>query len=147
LKALAHITQGKYFEYDLSKLHNSRGGFLTEDDLEGDRIKSVVELAREKEREKKMMREGEEPGTCYPSSVWGVMPRMHARAAWDIVAQGRTRGRSDEMGGRQRRMTCKMRGQYVTGEEDVDRIGMLEDCSALVVVRVVRASESDSVMS
>ncbi|WWD19354.1 DNA repair protein [Kwoniella shandongensis] len=52
---------GKYFEYDLSKLHNSRGGFLTEDDLEGDRIKSVVELAREKEREKKLMREGEEP--------------------------------------------------------------------------------------
>ncbi|OCF35762.1 DNA repair protein [Kwoniella heveanensis BCC8398] len=52
---------GKYFEYDLSKLHNSRGGFLTEEDLEGDRIKSVVELAREKQREKKMMREGEEP--------------------------------------------------------------------------------------
>ena len=36
---------------------------MTEDDLEGDRIKTVVELAREKEREKKMMREGEEPGT------------------------------------------------------------------------------------
>lgn len=35
---------------------------MTEDDLNGERIKSVVELAREKEREKKMMREGEEPG-------------------------------------------------------------------------------------
>jgi DNA-repair protein complementing XP-A cells len=46
----------------LSKLHNSRGGFLTEDDANGERIKSVIELAREKEREKKMMREGEEPG-------------------------------------------------------------------------------------
>jgi len=52
---------GKYFEYDLSKLHNSRGGFLTEDDLEGDRIKSLVELARERERQKRMIREGEEP--------------------------------------------------------------------------------------
>lgn len=55
---------GKYFEYDLSKLHNSRGGFLTEDDLEGDRIKTVVEVARQKERERQMMREGEEPGEC-----------------------------------------------------------------------------------
>lgn len=53
---------GKYFEYDLSKLHNSRGGFLTVEDLEGDRIKSVVELAREKQREKQLIREGEEPG-------------------------------------------------------------------------------------
>lgn len=52
---------GKYFEYDLSKLHNSRGGFLTVEDEEGE-IKTVVELARVKEREKQMMREGEEPG-------------------------------------------------------------------------------------
>ncbi|WVR09323.1 hypothetical protein IAU60_006389 [Kwoniella sp. DSM 27419] len=59
---------GKYFEYDLSKLHNSRGGFLTEEDLEGDRIKSVVELAREKQREKKMMREGEEPAILHDRS-------------------------------------------------------------------------------
>jgi len=35
---------------------------LTEDDKEDGRIKSVVELAREKERERKMMRDGEEPG-------------------------------------------------------------------------------------
>lgn len=56
---------GKYFEYDLSKLHNSRGGFLTQEDEEGDRIKSVIELAREKQREKQMMREGEEPGEYY----------------------------------------------------------------------------------
>ncbi|KLT45064.1 DNA repair protein [Cutaneotrichosporon oleaginosum] len=58
---------GKYFEYDLSKLHNSRGGFLTEEDLEGDRIRSVVEVARQKEREKQMMREGEEP-PIFPDS-------------------------------------------------------------------------------
>ena len=53
---------GKYFEYDLSKLHNSRGGFLTEEDGDDGRMRSVVELAREKEREKQKMREGEEPG-------------------------------------------------------------------------------------
>ncbi len=58
---------GKYFEYDLSKLHNSRGGFLTEEDLEGDRIRTVVETARQKEREKQMMREGEEP-PIFPDS-------------------------------------------------------------------------------
>jgi DNA-repair protein complementing XP-A cells len=52
---------GKYFEYDLSRLHNSRGGFLTKEDEEGDRVKSVVELARVKQREKQMMLEGEEP--------------------------------------------------------------------------------------
>lgn len=59
---------GKYFEYDLSKLHNSRGGFLTEDDLEGDRIRTVVEVARQKQREKQMMREGEEPPILPDSS-------------------------------------------------------------------------------
>ncbi|WVO21396.1 DNA repair protein [Cryptococcus decagattii] len=52
---------GKYFEYDLSKMRNSRGGFLTEEDKEGDRIKSLAELAREKERQLQMIREGEEP--------------------------------------------------------------------------------------
>ncbi|ORY32144.1 XPA protein C-terminus-domain-containing protein [Naematelia encephala] len=59
---------GKYFEYDLSKLHNSRGGFLTEDDKDDGRIKSVVEMAREKERQIKMMREGEEPAILVDSS-------------------------------------------------------------------------------
>ncbi|KAK1920999.1 hydrophilic protein [Papiliotrema laurentii] len=58
---------GKYFEYDLSKLHNSRGGFLTEDD-DGGRIKTVIEIAREKEREKKLMREGEEPAILIDTS-------------------------------------------------------------------------------
>ncbi|WVQ77638.1 DNA repair protein [Cryptococcus sp. DSM 104548] len=52
---------GKYFEYDLSKMKNSRGGFLTEEDITGDRIKSLKELAAEKERELRQIREGEEP--------------------------------------------------------------------------------------
>jgi DNA-repair protein complementing XP-A cells len=60
--------QGKYFEYDLSKLHNSRGGFLTEEDLDGDRVKSLVELARERERQKRLLKEGEEP--CKLLSPW-----------------------------------------------------------------------------
>lgn len=43
-------------------MRNSRGGFLTEEDKEGDRfIKSLAELAREKERQLHMIREGEEP--------------------------------------------------------------------------------------
>lgn len=41
---------------------------MTEEDKEGDKIKSLVELARERERAKKMMREGEEPGEL-PSSA------------------------------------------------------------------------------
>lgn len=41
---------------------------MTEDDLDGDRIKSVVELAREKEREKRMIKEGEEPCEFLPIS-------------------------------------------------------------------------------
>ena len=53
---------GKYFEYDLSKLHNSRGGFLTEEDGEDGKIKSVIEMARERERDRQKMREGEDPG-------------------------------------------------------------------------------------
>jgi hypothetical protein len=62
--------QGKYFEYDLSKLHNSRGGFLTEEDLDGDRVKSLVELARERERQKRLLKEGEEPCKLIPFSRW-----------------------------------------------------------------------------
>ncbi|KAJ9091568.1 hypothetical protein QFC19_009024 [Naganishia cerealis] len=59
---------GKYFEYDLSKLHNSKGGFLTEDDgTAGAGVKSVREVLKEKERERQMIREGEEPA-IYPDT-------------------------------------------------------------------------------
>jgi DNA-repair protein complementing XP-A cells len=44
----------------LSKLHNSKGGFLTEED--GDTGKSVAQVLREKARERQMIKEGEEPG-------------------------------------------------------------------------------------
>lgn len=72
--------QGKYFEYDLSKLHNSRGGFLTEDDLGGERVKSVVELAREKERERRLAREGEEPSELL--LLRDVIQAWTARVLW-----------------------------------------------------------------
>jgi hypothetical protein len=60
------MLQGKYFEYDLSKLHNSKGGFLTEEDANGSNgVKSLAQIEREKARERMMIKEGEEPGWCH----------------------------------------------------------------------------------
>jgi DNA-repair protein complementing XP-A cells len=50
---------GKYFEYDLSRLHNSKGGFLvaeTEDE------NTAGAIRREKARERARIAAGEEPG-------------------------------------------------------------------------------------
>lgn len=48
---------GKYFEYDLSKMVNSKGGFLVEDDKEVD-----ADLrAKEKERERQRAMQNLEP--------------------------------------------------------------------------------------
>ncbi len=58
---LHNTPQGKYFEYDLSKLHNSKGGFLTEEDGPASGIKSLAQIEREKARERMMVKEGEEP--------------------------------------------------------------------------------------
>jgi DNA-repair protein complementing XP-A cells len=58
---------GKYFEYDLSKLHNSKGGFLTEED--GDERQKLIAIQREKARERARIAAGEEPGAyCYPGN-------------------------------------------------------------------------------
>lgn len=55
---------GKYFEYDLSKLHNSKGGFLTEED--GDARQTMAAIQREKARERARIAAGEEPGqSCH----------------------------------------------------------------------------------
>lgn len=43
---------GKYFDYDLSKMVNSKGGFLVEDDQEV--AENQRSLQRQKEREKAM---------------------------------------------------------------------------------------------
>ncbi len=55
---------GKYFEYDLSKMVNTKGGFLVEDGKEVDE-----ELrAKEKERERQRAVQNMEPGTYIPPS-------------------------------------------------------------------------------
>lgn len=41
---------GKYFEYDLSKMVNSKGGFLVEDDKEVNEDQRIRERQRERER-------------------------------------------------------------------------------------------------
>ncbi|KAI0702466.1 thioesterase-like superfamily-domain-containing protein [Cytidiella melzeri] len=46
---------GKYFEYDLSKMVNSKGGFLLEDDKEADAELRAKERERERERAKKAL--------------------------------------------------------------------------------------------
>jgi DNA-repair protein complementing XP-A cells len=41
---------GKYFDYDLSKMVNSKGGFLVEDDKEVDEAMRTKEMTRERQR-------------------------------------------------------------------------------------------------
>lgn len=53
---------GDYIEFDLSKLHNSKGGFLLDDDAGMAPRKTIEEVRRERERERQRMREAMEPG-------------------------------------------------------------------------------------
>ncbi|KIS69401.1 DNA repair protein RAD14 [Mycosarcoma maydis] len=53
---------GDYIEFDLSKLHNSKGGFLIDDEDPSSSRKTLDELRKEKEREKQRMRDYAEPG-------------------------------------------------------------------------------------
>ena len=41
---------GKYFEYDLSKMVNSKGGFLVDDEKEVNEDMRTLEKERERER-------------------------------------------------------------------------------------------------
>ena len=52
---------GKYFEYDLSKMVNSKGGFLVED---GKEVDEDIR-AKEKERERQRAQQNAEPGEPY----------------------------------------------------------------------------------
>ncbi|PWZ02274.1 DNA repair protein [Testicularia cyperi] len=52
---------GDYIEFDLSKLHNSKGGFLIDDEDPAAGRKTMDELKKEKERERQRMREYAEP--------------------------------------------------------------------------------------
>ena len=51
---------GKYFEYDLSKMVNTKGGFLVEDGKEVDE----EQRRKEKERERQRAVQNLEPRTC-----------------------------------------------------------------------------------
>lgn len=55
---------GTYFEYDLSKMVNSKGGFLVEDNKEVDEEK----IRKEKEREKQRAQQNLEPRTSMATS-------------------------------------------------------------------------------
>lgn len=50
---------GKYFEYDLSKMANPKGGFLVEDGKEVDEQARSKEKQRERERAKQTLEPGE----------------------------------------------------------------------------------------
>lgn len=61
---------GNYIEFDLSKLHNSRGGFLVDEQDESDsKSKSLQELRAERERIHERLREGMEPGINLADAV------------------------------------------------------------------------------
>jgi DNA-repair protein complementing XP-A cells len=53
---------GDYIEFDLSKLHNSKGGFLIDDDDPATSAKTAEELRKAKERERQRLRDYAEPG-------------------------------------------------------------------------------------
>lgn len=53
---------GKYFDYDLSKMVNTKGGYLVEDDKEVDETM----MAKEKQREKERTKHNLEPRTHPP---------------------------------------------------------------------------------
>ncbi|EPQ28505.1 uncharacterized protein PFL1_03808 [Pseudozyma flocculosa PF-1] len=53
---------GNYIEFDLSKLHNSKGGFLVDEEDAPGSAKSLDDLRKEKERERQRMKPYLEPG-------------------------------------------------------------------------------------
>lgn len=53
---------GDYIEFDLTRLHNSKGGFLVEEHDGKDAILALEEQRKEREREKQRLRDQMEPG-------------------------------------------------------------------------------------
>ncbi|MCO5565248.1 hypothetical protein L7F22_018921 [Adiantum nelumboides] len=53
---------GNYIEFDLSKIQNSKGGFLIDDEDDSKTQKTLQELRAERERMRERMREGMQPG-------------------------------------------------------------------------------------
>lgn len=61
---------GKYFDYDLSKMVNTKGGYLVEDDKEVDETM----IAKEKQRERERARHNEEPRmSSYLNLICGTL--------------------------------------------------------------------------
>lgn len=63
---------GDYIEFDLSRLHNSKGGFLVDDDdpaQGGAPRKTIQEVRLERERERQRLREAMEPGVVLDDRV------------------------------------------------------------------------------
>lgn len=72
---------GKYFDYDLSKMVNTKGGFLVEDDKEVDEAM----IAKEKQRERERAKHNLEPRTSlYQDLVSG----MHSSVERNIAGSG-----------------------------------------------------------
>ncbi|KAL4401748.1 DNA repair protein Rad14 [Malassezia pachydermatis] len=53
---------GDYIEFDLTRLHNSKGGFLVDENEGQDALQALEEQRKEREREKQRMRDQMEPG-------------------------------------------------------------------------------------
>ncbi|PWN31606.1 DNA repair protein [Meira miltonrushii] len=53
---------GNYIEFDLSKIQNSKGGFLIDDEDDSKTQKTLQELRAERERMRERMRDGMQPG-------------------------------------------------------------------------------------
>ena len=60
---------GNYLEFDLTRLHNSKGGFLVEDRGEEEAVRSLEDLRKEREREKQRLRDQMEPGISLDPST------------------------------------------------------------------------------
>jgi DNA-repair protein complementing XP-A cells len=73
---------GKYFDYDLSKMVNSKGGFLVEDDREAD--DDLKTKKRERERDRAM--QALDPRTCpllfHPTLRCGTLMEIAATAIY-----------------------------------------------------------------
>ena len=65
---------GKYFEYDLSKMTNSKGGFLVDDN--GDKEVDEEMRRREKMRELQRIEKNAEPRKLRPEKIFDI-PRLN----------------------------------------------------------------------
>lgn len=66
---------GDYIEFDLTRLHNSKGGFLVEDKAGEEATKTLEDLQKEREREKQRLRDQMEPGIILDPATRPVCER------------------------------------------------------------------------